>query len=1510
MNLRVIVRRIPCLAWCGLSLLFSTPPGARADTGVSENGVHTMCMGSFGVAWIDNTSAIWISAGGTAAPQRFWNTSPVRRIIAADLDGDNQHELVWRTAGLQLYIHNFGTGATLGPVIPPSGVTYDMSAGVINPGDNFSTLHLASRALYKYDYQTGAFTLLSTVANEHVCIRRGNFDPTNAVDEFMTVNTNRSAKVWYPATGTFSVHQGNCDFYVMPLNLDGSGREELACIGSGQNAIYTFANFGSGSSAVYTGGSAALIGNPEGNRCLAAGDLDGNGRDELYAIGGSYSLYQYVQGRNPAWTGAFPSPNVGWSRVILGNIDADPQDEIFLVNDAAPTTLLRYDAGTPSVVVVLPAPQVASMLAWPPTVPVGGTVELEWDTTNATELRLTGGGVTNLLVTGQTTFTTGPLPATTNFRLTASNVNGSVFRDVVVGVGVTPLPPRLNEVLASNLGILAPPTGGDPDWVELRNPNPHGFLLSGLHLTDTGDERKWAFPARVQVPGNGFFQIWCSGLTGSVSRTSLHAPFRLSAGGFTLRLVDAAGAVALDSLAVPAGLENVSYGHPAGGGAPAHLALVTAGAENSPADGPVLTALTENPLPAPGDADDVRVTVAAAPNAAPVAAVTLVHRRQWDAEATVAMTDDGAGADLAAGDGVFSAWIPAGAAGPGEMLRWRVTATDAAGATATAPTHRLPSASPRYHGVVIADPAVASPLSVLHLMVENPSAMDTLAGTAAAFAGHGDFLDNVFVRARGNTSLSYAKKSHKVRFNEGHGFRLDPAAPRVDEINLNTTHTDKSSLRSVLASALARDAGLPNPQCAPVHLRRNGAFHSLALLTEQIDPRLLARWGLDADGALYKSSIISRLDETASLEKKTRTTEGKADAQALVNALLANSSAGAGLDAFLFDQVDVPMMVNFLATIALSQNIDCAEKNYFLHRSTTGDGTWRLLGYDQDLTFGPDGLNTDAIVHDPALPGSGNRPNASHPYIGGLDQPLIGGKYNLLIDRMWKSPRTRGMALRRMRTLVDSRLASGFLDQVLEQWVPLIQADELADRAAWGASAHFAGTDYSLTQSVARIRNEYLAPRLAWFNRPTTAWSLGAGAPESLPASAPFAADMVFGAVEAAPASGNQDHEYIELVNFNGFSVDLSGWTLSGGVTLTLPAGTVVAPGESLYLSPNTRAFRQRPSSPTGGEGRFVVGPYSGHLSNGGETLTLRDAAGAAVSSVTLPEALTDAQRYLVVSEIMYNPGPAAPLAEYIELMNISTNLTLDLAGVAFTNGVSFAFTGPAATNLAPGARVLLVRDAAAFAAAHGAGHPVAGVFTNGTALANGGERLKLDDALGNTIADFAYGTAFPWPEAAAGQGRSLVLVRPHTRPDPALPENWRASAAPGGSPGGSDTETFAGDPSADLDGNGERDLLDHAFGNNPARGRFTLQPGWVTNGVPARIHFTATYRRNLAADDVRLEAQFSPLVLPWVTEAPGLARIAETVDADGTSRVTLMAVRPLEESERGAVRVRATWSP
>lgn len=151
----------------------------------------------------------------------------------------------------------------------------------------------------------------------------------------------------------------------------------------------------------------------------------------------------------------------------------------------------------------------------------------------------------------------------------------------------------------------------------------------------------------------------------------------------------------------------------------------------------------------------------------------------------------------------------------------------------------------------------------------------------------------------------------------------------------------------------------------------------------------------------------------------------------------------------------------------------------------------------------------------------------------------------------------------------------------------------------------------------------------------------------------------------------------------------------------------------------------------------------------------------------------------LVISEIHYNPGSGLDgNSEFIELMNISDQ-TISLAGMTFTEGITFTFDEQA--TLAPSGHVVLVFDRTFFEAKYGNDFPIGGIYTS--RLANNGERITLTAADGLVIQSLKFDTQNQWPALADGTGYSLTLASPLGNPDPSLPQSWRTSIELGGSP-------------------------------------------------------------------------------------------------------------------------------
>jgi hypothetical protein len=98
------------------------------------------------------------------------------------------------------------------------------------------------------------------------------------------------------------------------------------------------------------------------------------------------------------------------------------------------------------------------------------------------------------------------------------------------------------------------------------------------------------------------------------------------------------------------------------------------------------------------------------------------------------------------------------------------------------------------------------------------------------------------------------------------------------------------------------------------------------------------------------------------------------------------------------------------------------------------------------------------------------------------------------------------------------------------------------------------------------------------------------------------------------PSFGDDDFEFIELLNTSEQPMNLAGVRLSDGIEFDFTDSEVTSlePGAYVLVVKNREAFEARY-----GTGLPIAGEYSGKLSNGGETLVLYDAFGTVVLAFT-----------------------------------------------------------------------------------------------------------------------------------------------------------------------------------------------------------------------------------------------------------------------------------------------------
>ena len=968
-------------------------------------------------------------------------------------------------------------------------------------------------------------------------------------------------------------------------------------------------------------------------------------------------------------------------------------------------------------------------------------------------------------------------------------------------------PPYLSEFMASNTRSLADENGQFSDWIEIYNPAALTVNLDGWYLTDNANDlTKWRFPA-TNLSGGRFLIVFASGNDRRVPGARLHTSFQLSAGGEYLALVKPDGVTIASEFApaYPSQVPDVSHGFAqvaAGdtleaGTNSVYFTAPTPGAANlggTAIPGPVIQAVQHTPN-VPLDHQDLVVTAQVLPSFRAVASVTLRYRIMFASEVTTPMFDDGAHGDGAANDGVFGATIPANVSTNGQMIRYLVAATDVNANLSRWPLFTSPTATEEYLGTIVDPTNITSKLPIFHLFVApgQMAGVDSENGGRLAFFYDGEFYDNIYMELRGNTSAGLAKKAHRLEFNRGHELRHAGPGGRTRRSSLLGEYLDPAYLRQHLCFWFLDKIGVPAPYDYPVRVQLNGQFYQLAFHNDVIGQEQVERMGYDPRGALYKAvgNLNPNFSSTGVFQKlepdddPTRT-----DYLQLANGI--NSSAAITIRRnTVFDLLDVPQVINHLAGSRWCSENDDVWANMSIYRDTFGDGLWRNIPFDMNASWGQlyGGSNPLEATVDSSK---------SHPLYGGSSTE---GNFNHLYDVIVQLPETRQMLLRRQRSIMDQWIQppgtpdeSLMIENYIKHMTNLISVEANLDRARWGFSPWASGKTFN--NGVGDLLNQFVAPRRRhWYvthsitntSRPIGITSASnAGIPLSQPANV----YVTIAGVEFSPASGNQTHEYVCLSNPVPFAVDISGWQLDGGVQFTFAPGTVLPSNGVAYVSPDVRAFRARTVSPRGGQGLFILGPYQGQLSARGETLMLKDSFGRTLNTHAYTGAPSAAQQFLRVTELMFHPSalagnPTLPDEfEYIEFRNISTTAALSLAGVRLANGVDFNFTGSAIASLAPGARVLVVKNASAFTARYGAGLPVAGQFTGN--FDNAGERIRIVDANNEEILDFSYDD--DWHPITDGLGFSLVVVDETAEPDAwDRKSQWHPSGTLSGSPGGAE---------------------------------------------------------------------------------------------------------------------------
>ncbi|MBN1441930.1 MAG: CotH kinase family protein, partial [Planctomycetes bacterium] len=612
-----------------------------------------------------------------------------------------------------------------------------------------------------------------------------------------------------------------------------------------------------------------------------------------------------------------------------------------------------------------------------------------------------------------------------------------------------------------------------------------------------------------------------------------------------------------------------------------------------------------------------------APEGASIASVVLRYVRrdvEGEPEREIPLLDDGASGDGGERDGVYGGEL--GSFPDGSRVYFRIFAATDDGRTAISPT---PLDTERRDlgeswGFYVNDLQPESVLPVYHLLIPrvDPSIptdvnrfLNCTTLVTADFAFRGELYPQIGVRWRGNTACVIRKRNFKLRFNPGRSFR------GVRKVNLQGIWTDKSLVREHLAWDFVRQVAAPYCETEFIRVHMNGAYHGLFLYLEHPDQRFLRRNGLDPDGYLYKASQPPRTDpgvtpigvseqpspeDYAELwEKETREYEDLTPLSGFIAAFHEDARGPGGPTREFWQEHVLPeQLIGYQISQVVLNNIDSFAKNHFLYRESEAD-RWGFITWDMDLVFGKY-FNEDAVgpgrevgtLNDCML---GDIPYDLNPWFSStvLGSTLL----NHMVDKFFLAGGGyyQRAYLVRLWDVVKEKYRNDVYDPIIDDLMALLDKEQADDIERWGRYPSNPGCEVEPDMAThVRIVKEQIAHHRESLVRFFDAHHR----------SVMTHPELKITELLPDPEGGDENLEFIELTNTTGRAIDISGWSVVGGIRYIFPEGAAVEKDEIILVVKNPVVFSGR--YPLVAESRQVFGPYAGNLDDEGEALSVRDA--------------------------------------------------------------------------------------------------------------------------------------------------------------------------------------------------------------------------------------------------------------------------------------------------------------
>ncbi len=936
----------------------------------------------------------------------------------------------------------------------------------------------------------------------------------------------------------------------------------------------------------------------------------------------------------------------------------------------------------------------------------------------------------------------------------------------------------INEFMAINDATIKNSLGKYEDWIELYNPNTSSVSLSGCYLTDSaGNFKKWKFPGSASsIPGKGYLLVWADDKSYSVTNNELHTSFALSGSGEYLALVKADGVTVLSEYAPIQQYADMSYGIGLTG-EQRYFAVPTPGKTNAfdgasnEVDGVTFTpkrGVYTSGVPAVAASCDMAdAQILYTTNAEPPTASSALYAAPFVLTNTA----------IIRGAGFKSGWAPSGidthsyivlgdvlsqsAAPPGWPTNWMVTTT--AGTTAVPTDYGMDQTIVSGTGAELTNGLTFLP--TLSIVTPQANLFDPPTGIYVNPNGRGDLWERAVsaewikadstskfqidcgLRLQGNAGRNFStteKKSFSLRFRSNYGEgRLEEdlfsgnAVGSFNDLVLRGGHNDSWNYEGhqktqYIADEFVRRTHLAMGGVSPhgtfVHLYLNGLYWGLYNVTEHFSSQFAASY---CDGR----------DDTWDTRSQDGVEEGNAAAwNAMLGVLASNQGSNETYQRVQGNNPDGTRNPAYPVYLDVGNYIDymlvqyaCAVSDWpwnnwlaFRDRNDAVSTGFKFGVWDAEMALGVGGstLNTDMTD--------------DFRGVAVIQSRLAGNaEYRLRFADRAQKHLFNGGPLAQAVTIPHYRALAAEVEPAI-----------VAESARWGDQ------DGNAAHTVAQWRTQ-------------RDWVLNTFLPQR-------------------PAIFMQQLRNAGLYP----ALDAPVFARFGGV-FTNSLNLIVTATAPIYYTLDGRDPRQYGTGAATGTLYTAAVPLTRTalvkaraLSAGGEWSALTDAV------FTLAE-----KPDLRVTELMVHPRQPISVDgesyldgddEFIELQNAGA-APIGLAGLHFTQGVSFDFTAGAVAVLNTNDYVLVVKNIAAFMNRYPsvAVGRIAGVFAfPSTSLDNAGEKIEIEDATGRTVVSFTYNDK--WLIATDGAGHSLVPVPGVAQADGELDYsgNWKASVTIGGSPG------------------------------------------------------------------------------------------------------------------------------